>query len=554
MMRRTNKPVSSLEAQLLEDRMMLSTVSILAGGEMGDETMELVVDGQVVQSWENVGTELQEFVFETDAALNPEQIRIAFTNDFYAPDEGIDRNLTVESMTLDGTVYATDAPNVFAAGVWNNETSAIEFGFGRGQTLHTNGYFVFPAQTISSIEFAGRNWEVVEGQPSERQLFVAGGVELALSGEAGPLAVSTKIDVEGGERYRLTLDAKRLLITGPVGANGPWSTIGINYYSQSGQLLSQEFIEVNDDAGFQGDRIFDAPDAATDAYLWAWIDGHSVGTINPLRIRDIDWKVDDTVVPEDNTPPEAGFNSFTFETFNQFSINFGVDFSDNQELAVVRTGVIAVTDPAGNVSNPGIAFGPPTNTDTFQTLVFTMPAPNGDVWGVADNGEYTITLVDSQLSDAAGNLAAGRELGTLTVDIAVPEDTTPPVVELTSSPGVITSPPTGGRGRDVEFVVTYTDNVAVGGFEDLVQDRILVEGPNGYSGFGRGIAGGGLEPNGFFEITYIPLPSDGFWGANENGQYTITLLDETVFDELGNATPGRQLGTFEVQIPGIEVG
>jgi hypothetical protein len=541
-----------LQAELLEDRMMLSTVSIFASGDMGDETMSLQVDGEVVQTWENVGTDLQEFVFESTSSITPDQVRIAFTNDAYLPNQGVDRNLNVQAMVLDGVTFHTDDPNVLSVGVWNPSSGSIESGYGQGQTLHANGFFEFSAASLESINFAGRTWQVVDGQPSEDDLFVDDLGDLALGGARGPLAISTELDVEGGEKYRLTLDARRALISGTVGQNGPWSTIGIDYYDNNGIRVGQEFIEINNATGVSGDRIYRVPDQATSAYLWAWIDDYQNpnDVTIPLKISEIDWQLDDTVTPEDTTPPEASFTSYTFDRFNQSSINFGVDFSDDQELAQIRTGVISVTDPSGNVSTPGIAFGPSTNTDSFQTLVFTMSAPNGDAWTVADNGEYKISLVSGQLSDVSGNFADGRELGTLTVEIAVPVDTTPPVVELVSSPGVITSPPTGGRGSDVQFTVTYTDNVGLG---DLAQDRILVEGPNGYSGFGRGIAGGAADPNGFFEITYIPLPADGSWSSNENGLYTIRLVDGAVVDGFGNVTPGRELGSFEISILGDEV-
>lgn len=540
-----------LTADILEDRVMLSSVSILASGHTGEETMSLSVDGQVVETWENIGTQQQSFSFQTEENLAADQIRISFTNDLYLPDQGVDRNLTVESMTLDGVAFATNDQNVFSVGVWNSDAGAIQSGFGQGQTLNANGFFEFPAAPLSSIEFAGRTWNVVDGMPNEGDLFVDDFGELSLGGASGPTAISTHIDVEGGQRYRLTLDAQRSLIRGSITNDGPWSTVGINYYDDAGQLVGQEFIEVNDAVGVAGDTIYRAPDSASSGFLWAWIDGYREpnNTTLPLKVSNVDWQLEENVLPEDTTPPEVSFTSFTFDRFNESTINFGVDFSDDQELAQIRSSVIEVTAANGNVLTSGIATGASTNTDSFKTLVFTLPAPNGGVWEPSDNGVYTVTLADNQLSDVSGNFTDGRVLGTLTVAVTVPQDTTAPIVELTSSPGVVTSSPTGGRGNDIQFTVTYTDDVALG---DLAQDRILVEGPNGYAGFGRGIAGGGAE-GGFFEITYIPLPADGFWSENENGQYTITLLDGAVVDKFGNSTPGRELGTFEVQI-GTNVG
>ncbi|QEG23457.1 carbohydrate-binding domain-containing protein [Mariniblastus fucicola] len=543
----------SLKVEALENRMMLSSVSILGYGHTGEETMSLLVDQQVVQTWENVGTEERLFNFETEESLSPDQVRIAFTNDLYLPEQGIDRNLSVALMTIDGQTFATNDPGVLSVGVWNPEVGAIVSGYGQGDTLHASGYFEFAAPPLTSIDFAGRTWEVVDGSPTPDDLFLDDLGELTLGGARGPLAISTELAVVGGEKYRLTLDANREFISGGLTSQGPWSTVGINFYDNNGQLQGQEQIEINTAQGFDGDRFVEAPEGATTGFLWAWIDDYNDpnDTFVPLKISAVDWLVDDAVTPDDNTPPEASFTPFTFDSFGATTLNFGVDFSDNQELAPINRGVILVISPDGRVTSPPIAFGPPTNTDSFQTLVFTMEPPFGrSEWTSEDNGEYVVQLDPGKLSDAAGNVADGRRLGTFSIDIQTPVDTTPPVVELVSSPGVITTPPTGGRGNDVQFTVTYTDDIGLG---NLVQDRILVEGPNGYFGFGRGIAGGGADPNGFFEISYIPLPADGFWSDNENGTYTISLVDGTVVDQFGNYTDGRQLGTFEIAIPGIDV-
>ena len=67
---RNLKPTNSLQVETLEPRMMLSTVQIFAAGSENTETMELVIDGQVAQSWSNIGGNaatgaFQVFSFET---------------------------------------------------------------------------------------------------------------------------------------------------------------------------------------------------------------------------------------------------------------------------------------------------------------------------------------------------------------------------------------------------------------------------------------------------------------------------------------------------------
>lgn len=79
-----------------------------------------------------------------DDIVGIEDIRIRFTNDYF--DSQTDRNLTVVSFqtidveTGDREIARTTDSNVFARGVFT-DADGIEPGFGRGDTLATNGFF-----------------------------------------------------------------------------------------------------------------------------------------------------------------------------------------------------------------------------------------------------------------------------------------------------------------------------------------------------------------------------------------------------------------------------
>lgn len=119
-----------------------STLQIFAQGAEGAEVMELLIDGQVVARYENVSVLGDVFVFESDEVLNANQVRIAFVNDLYDPENGIDYNLTVDKITIGTQVFETEDPSVFSTGTWLPE-DGIQDGFGRGDTLATVGYFQF---------------------------------------------------------------------------------------------------------------------------------------------------------------------------------------------------------------------------------------------------------------------------------------------------------------------------------------------------------------------------------------------------------------------------
>lgn len=49
----SNQP--ALNVETLEDRMMLSSVQVIVAGVENTEAMSLQIDGQTVQTWNNIG-------------------------------------------------------------------------------------------------------------------------------------------------------------------------------------------------------------------------------------------------------------------------------------------------------------------------------------------------------------------------------------------------------------------------------------------------------------------------------------------------------------------
>ena len=141
-----------LECESLEERQMLSTVDVFAAGVTNEETIELQIDGVTVQTWENIGGDAYggdfvRFSYNTDQDVDPGQIRIAFTNDVYDEAAGIDRNVRIDRIVVDGETIEAESAEVFSTGTWKS-TDGIVPGFGRGDILHANGYFQFPASQV----------------------------------------------------------------------------------------------------------------------------------------------------------------------------------------------------------------------------------------------------------------------------------------------------------------------------------------------------------------------------------------------------------------------
>ena len=161
---------NSLELESLEDRMMLSTVQIIASGAEGNEVMQLRIDNAVAQAW-TVSNQVQTYTYNTANNVNADDVRIQFTNDLYDPDNGVDRNLVIDAIVIDGTRYETEDPGVFSTGTWRPE-DGVAPGFRQEEVLHSNGYF----------QYAGNN-----------------------GGNGTEVKVRARGD-EGGEQFRLIID------------------------------------------------------------------------------------------------------------------------------------------------------------------------------------------------------------------------------------------------------------------------------------------------------------------------------------------------------------
>ena len=139
------KPATLLMVEPLERRDMLSSVSVMASGDMGGEFFEIRINDESAGVFRTT-QELTEFRVDTAEHVTANQVRIQFFGDVYDPANGVDTNLNVDFITIDGRKFETESPNTFAAGVYNADTGTIDEGFFETETLVTNGYFDFAAR------------------------------------------------------------------------------------------------------------------------------------------------------------------------------------------------------------------------------------------------------------------------------------------------------------------------------------------------------------------------------------------------------------------------
>ncbi len=136
-----------------------SSLQILASGQSGEESIVLLIDDEVVAAFDNIAIAGETLSYQTDEpGLTPDRVKVAFTNDLFDPGTGVDRNVTIQSVTINGTTYLTDDPSVFSTGSWQPLDGVVP-GFGRGDVLHTDGFFAYGQApgpgSIITIDAAG---------------------------------------------------------------------------------------------------------------------------------------------------------------------------------------------------------------------------------------------------------------------------------------------------------------------------------------------------------------------------------------------------------------
>lgn len=498
-------------------------VTVTASGSTGAESMLLLIDDQAVQRWD-VGTEQADYTYETSASLTGSSVKVRFTNDLYQPELGIDRNLNIDKITVDGVEFQSEDQRTYSTGTWLAGDGVVA-GFGRGETLHTNGTFQYDLDVPSgAVEFGGQFWN----QNSAVQLSVADAQLNVRPTRSDGGVAWTATSAEGGVGYEFAVDGYR---SGP----GPGIAFaGVDFFDAQGIEIDEVVIRLNEQGADNLQTInVVAPEETAFATIWIYAGrqpfssgGNFVTQINSVSLE--------PTLAADTTPPAAEFGA-NGQTITQVrrSLNLGVRYTD--DFAISAPGRIRVTGPNGFDQVPPIATGV-IDSVADQTLVYSIEPTAGE-FTPDDNGLYTVTLVGDTLRDTSGNAAAEQVLGSFTLELSPSQDQTPPTARLTTIETTVR--PEGF----VEFAVLYEDDQPDGFRSGAISERYIIEGPGFPSRAVSPIAGGGNGPTQLFEVIRI-TPEAG--AVIQPGEYSVTLVDDAFFDAAGNGVAGGPLGSFRV--------
>ena len=162
------------------------------------------------------------------------------------------------------------------------------------------------------------------------------------------------------------------------------------------------------------------PDGGLNYFKAAYVDqnGNAISYVSETVIMELDSEL---TPPTDSEAPSASLNASELTAASSDPYSFSVTYLDNVgiELATIDESDITVTAPDGVVL-PITGVEVNTNSNSASTTAtYSIEAPGGD-WDEADNGEYTVALNESQVSDINSNSLSAETLGSFTVDITTP--------------------------------------------------------------------------------------------------------------------------------------
>ena len=275
---RTDQEMTLL-CEPLEPRQMLSSVQIFAAGYQGGEEMLLQIGDDYVQSWIMEEGGVEAYTYNSPDNVEANQVRIWFTNDQYDPSNGIDLNLIVDRVEIDGVRFDAEDGSVFSTGTWLPEDGIVS-GFRKSEYLHTNGYFQFANETVPDSyvlinargDVGGEQFNLVlDGKTVEtytvgtsNQQFLYNANDIVTADDVRIEYINDNYDPVTGIDYNLTIDY--ILIDGQsyhaespnVFSTGGWTPEDgiVSGFRQSERLLVNGYFqfsesEIDQDARYQ---------------------------------------------------------------------------------------------------------------------------------------------------------------------------------------------------------------------------------------------------------------------------------------------------------------
>jgi len=178
-------------------------ITVSARGTNGEEKIALYVNGAPLQFW-NLDTNFQEFTYIPDTEIVIDSLAIHFLNDRWEPQNGINYDVQVQHVTVNGTQYSSEHASTVSTGSWDQDNWCAP-GSKQTQWLHCSGSFAYniPVGTVVGSQEEVHALPGIGGFTAGQEI-VGDAIEFAYSTQGDPELVriyagkSTRINAETG--------------------------------------------------------------------------------------------------------------------------------------------------------------------------------------------------------------------------------------------------------------------------------------------------------------------------------------------------------------------
>ena len=196
-----------------------SIVTVRARGTTGTELLGLEIDGEVVRTW-TADTEYSTVSYAHQSSVEGSQVRVSFTND--GLDDGRDRNVFVDFMSIGGERFDSEHPTVRSSGAWANGARCREGTFNT-DFLACNGWFQYADDggvAAPELAPAPQPQREPEPEPEPELAPTSQRIEVRAVGTTGEERIELQVDGETVATFELTRQMASYLYEPSGGVDG----------------------------------------------------------------------------------------------------------------------------------------------------------------------------------------------------------------------------------------------------------------------------------------------------------------------------------------------
>ncbi|MEM7545403.1 MAG: tandem-95 repeat protein [Pseudomonadota bacterium] len=235
----------------------------------------------------------------------------------------------------------------------------------------------------------------------------------------------------------------------------------------------------------------------------------------------------------DETPPDAVLTAADVTAVGS-TYEFQVEYTDATavDVSTLDSLDVTVSGPGGSFTTAATFVSVDVPADGGARLATYAITPPGGAWDEADNGDYTITLNEGEVTDIFGNAVVEEVLGTFAVNVQPTDQVEGGQLDVAVTPGADVNASTFAQGSFQLFnasaagvnIASVTFDLSTGFLPDMVFDP---------TGAGGDATASPFTPNSGAVVTGLVVPGDPAvdpFSDPRNGGFDKLTIDFTDFN------------------------